>query len=200
MIFKTKKEIVALSACVILLFIIFSCEKKQDIYGLTSNRGEFPYSYYVNKGGLLIKDINDLNKHFSSVDESAEKMDIDVALIQKILPGSKKVFVFESVDYSEEWPVLQRLCFECDSIKTPLLFPKNCRGSLMFIGGIPPETYVIESGIMNIKTFHESDGEIRGDLDLKLTDNVKLVGRFFLLNKDKRLMVMVPASFCPKNN
>ena len=157
----------AAKVCLLVIFlfsgiILYGCNPKSK-YGLVSDHGYFFYSYFVSHSELFVKNMREFEKQFGTkeyeelqkaVNEAKDYMQSEVIylpVVQRIIPGNKHVFVFETKKEDSDH-IIKRLAFECDQVKDLLAFPTDCKGYFMEYGSdFPPILKGVTSGQLKIK-------------------------------------------------
>jgi len=203
--------------CLLLLlnpFIFQGC-KDESNYGLKTDKEHFKYSYFVGNSTLLIKNYNDFNRAFDSQEyknfvKSVERIYEEkgqyiqpepffLPIVQKILPGNKYVFVFETTVKETDGLLTKRVAFECDNLKEHLKFPTSCQGYYMIDGWEwPPAIFQIIRGEIKIQSKSLITGYISGDLDIIIMDDVfknkeiNIKGKFNVFDRNKHMFLTKP--------
>ncbi len=123
-------------------------------------------------------------------------------IIQKIIPGTKYVFIFETYSRSFDGSTTKRVAFECEQLKETLSFPENCHGYYMIAAWEwPPLIAEINEGEIEFDTTSLSRlpvGYLSGFVEISIYDDFleqehHLSGKFCVLDKQKHLFFSLPA-------
>lgn len=196
--------------CFITIFLLSTCAsgcRDKVEYGLSSSDGHYLFSYYVPDSELVVKNMKDFDEQLESkefndlkqiVDKSDKYYQAEVLfepIVQRVIPGNKYVFVFETTKDYGDYMALKRLAFQCDKLDNRLVVPSDCRGYYLETGGdFPPDFHELKSGQIILTKKSEITGTLTGHIEAEFEKRKRIAGNFRIYDRRRELFLTAPAN------